>query len=239
MPGTPRAAPLHEAARSGWLDGRPSSSRAAPIPTYATASTTRPSISPFPRRAGKPASTSSSLGRRSLAQGQERQHSPPYRRPGKSILTAPVDRAGSPANAANAAGDTALHLALWGGRLEIRPPPTLERRGHLLANGKGETPLSMAIAIANAAPQATGAAGTAASAFRSHPPRPLRRLRLGDRPRAAGRQDRSLRGPPGRGDPRQRRSEGTTTSAIRPSTSPSPSRLAPRPSPSLPPRGRM
>lgn len=65
--------------------------------------------------------------------------------------------AGSPVNAANAAGDTALHIALRSGRLEYAPPLLKAGADIFLANGKGESPLAVAIAAAGGVSAATGA----------------------------------------------------------------------------------
>jgi ankyrin repeat protein len=161
---TAGSAPLHEAVRSGWLDGAALLLKGGADPNVRDGFDNTPLHIALPET-GREACVDLLLSSGADPSLKDRNGNIPLHIAVQvGYSTALVDRllkAGSPANAANAAGDTALHLALRGGRLEYVPLLLSNGADIFLANGKGETPLSMAIASANAAPGTAPQAGKA------------------------------------------------------------------------------
>ena len=160
---TAGSAPLHEAVRAGWLDGAALLLKGGADPNVRDGFDNTPLHIALPET-GREACVDLLLSSGADPSLKDRNGNIPLHIAVQvGYSTALIDRllrAGSPANAANAAGDTALHLALRGGRLEYVPLLLSSGADIFLANGKGETPLSMAIALANAAPQSAGAAAS-------------------------------------------------------------------------------
>ena len=166
---------------AGWT-ARPSSSRAGPIRMSGTASTTRPSISPCPRPAARPAwnSSSSTAPIPPSRTGMATRPSMSRSRSGIRLSSwTGSSRRGRRPMPPTRQGDTALHLALRSGRFEYIPALLAKGADIFLANGKSETPLSVAIALSNGAPA----------------PRPSRIIR-GCRAAGQGRSQRRPFGPP-------------------------------------------
>lgn len=162
---TAGSAPLHEAVRSGWLDGTALLLKGSADPNVRDGFDNTPLHIALPET-GREASVELLLSSGADPSLKDRNGNLPLHIAVQvGYSSALVDRllkAGSPVNGANAAGDTALHLALRGSRLDYVPILLGQGADIFLANGKAETPLSMAITLAGVPSSPDEASGGAA-----------------------------------------------------------------------------